>query len=351
MKNFNKFVSIILAAVLAMTVVSSCERSDSMSSVSSSDESSAAAGSVSASSQVAAWTPVTVKDSNGKSVTITKRPMKIVSLPVWSSEILFDTIDIARIVGISAWGDSAATSATADKAKAVKSRVESKNAEGIVALGPDLVILDTFNDADGALSKTLGEAGITVLLMSSPTDFDEIRNAIVTLATATGDLPKGAEIIGQLNNTLINIKTKTDTLSASKKLTAIYYEDSYGNAGMLAAYGKNSPFNAIAEAAGLTNVCDLADYTPVNKEKVVGEWKPQVLVVPSNIYDSNGQAVDEKGATIIAAIKNDPLLKSLPAVKNDRIFALSQKYSGSTSQYMSKAVEELAKAAYPDLFK
>ncbi|MHB1485480.1 MAG: ABC transporter substrate-binding protein [Saccharofermentanales bacterium] len=351
MKNYKKFISAALIITLALTVFTSCKSSEPMSGSSSSDDSSIAASSASAVSQVVAWTPVTVKDSSGKNITITKRPMKIVSLPVWSSEILFDTIDIARIAGISAWGDSAATSATADKAKAVKSRVESKNAEGIVSIGPDLVILDTFNDADGALSKTLGEAGITVLLMSSPTDFDEIRDAIVTLTTATGDLPKGADIIAQLNNTLIAIKTKTDTLPASKKLTAMYYEDSYGNAGMLAAYGKNSPFNAIAEAAGLTNVCDLADYSPVNKEKVVGEWKPQVLVVPSNIYDSNGQAVDEKGATIIAAIKNDPLLKNLPAVKNNRIFALSQKYSGSTSQYMAKAVEELAKDAYPDLFK
>lgn len=296
------------------------------------------------------WNVVTVKDSNGKDIEIANKPEKIVSLPLWASEILLDVVDVSRIAGISSWGDSTATSATAVKAKGVKNRVESKNAEGIIALSPDLIILDTFNDSDGALSKTLEDAGITVLLMASPTNFEQIRNSILTITLATGALDKGTLILDDLDSTLAGIKAKTDSLAASEKLTAMYYEDSYGNAGMLAAYGANSPFNAIAVAAGLSNVCDLADYTPVNKEKVVGEWKPQVLVVPSLIYDNNNQAIDDKGVTIIAAIKKDPLLAELPAVKDNRIYALTQKYSGSTSHYMVIAVEELAKAAYPELF-
>jgi ABC-type Fe3+-hydroxamate transport system substrate-binding protein len=59
--------------------------------------------------------------------------------------------------------------------------------------------------------------------------------------------------------------------------------------------------------------------------------------------------VDDGGATVIAAIKADQIMQTLPAVQNDKVFALTEKYRGSTSHYMVKAVEELAKLAYPDL--
>lgn len=343
-----KMTTISLVFAMILSTLTSCAPSGASSSTSSS----ASSASV---SEEAVWNAVTVKDSNGKDVIITKKPQTIVSLPVWASEILLDVVPVDRIAGISAWSDSPATSATAEKAKGVKARVESKNAEGIIALNPDLVILDTFNDYDGALTKTLSEAGITVLCMVSPTNFDQIKSAVTTISTAAGETDAGKAIVTDIDKTLSTIKAKVDTLPASEKLTAMYYEDYYdqtgANAGMLAAYGPNSPFNAIATAAGLTNVCDLTDYSPVDKEKVVGSWKPQVLVVPSIVYDANFSAVDEKGVTIIAAIKKDPLLSELPAVKNNRIFALTQAYSNSTSHYMVKAVEELAKAAYPALFK
>jgi iron complex transport system substrate-binding protein len=296
-----------------------------------------------------------VKDSNGNDIVISSKPKTIVSLPVWASEILLDIVPVERITGISVWSDDKITSATAAKAKDVPNRVESKNAEGIIALSPDLVILDTFNDYDGALTKTLTAAGITVLCLVSPTDFDQIKEAVTTLAAATGEKDAGAVIVQDIDTTLAAVKAKTDTLSTSDKLTAMYYEDYYdqtgANAGMLAAFGPESPFNAIAEAAGLINICDLTDYSPVDKEVVVGSWKPQVLVVPSFIYDANFTAIDDKGASIIAAIKKDTILAGIPAVVNNRIYALTQTYSGSTSHYMVKAVEELARAAYPDLFK
>jgi hypothetical protein len=54
------------------------------------------------------------------------------------------------------------------------------------------VILDTFNDYDGSLSKTLSEAGITVLSMVSPVDFDQIKAAVTLFPKLAVLLRRGA---------------------------------------------------------------------------------------------------------------------------------------------------------------
>ena len=305
-------------------------------------------------SQSEQWTAVTVEDSNGKQVLIETKPERIISLPVWSTEMLLDMIGPERLVGISVYNDAQALSANSDKAALVEARVESRNPEGIVALDPDLVILDTFNDYDGSLSKTLTEAGVVVLSMVSPVDFEQIKDSVGILAKACGAVEEGETITEGIDAILDDVATKTSALSLEDKLTVMYYEDYFdqsgASAGMLCAYGPQSPFDAIAKASGLVNVCDLDTYSPVDREVVVGNWKPEVLVVPSILYDENFNAYDDGGVSFITGIKADSMLADLPAVTSDRIFAIPGKYSNSTSHYMAKAVEELAKAAYPELF-
>ncbi len=299
--------------------------------------------------------PVTVKDASGQDVVIKSMPQSIVSTNVWSAEMLLDLVSASRIKGLSAWGDNEVLSATADKAKAVTGRINTTEPESIVALKPDLVIIDTFSDPDGALTKTLTEAGAVVLQMASPTDFSQIRAAIATLAAATGEAAKGQAIIDEIDAKLKAVSDKLANLSEEKKLKVIYYEDYYdqtgSNAGMLAAYGKESPFQAVADAAGLVNVCTAPTYSTISKEKIIGEWKPDLLIVPAVTFGQAGEVVDDRGATVIEGIKADPLLKTLPAVQNNKIFALTEKYRGSTSQYMADVVGELAAIAYPELFK
>jgi ABC-type Fe3+-hydroxamate transport system substrate-binding protein len=41
--------------------------------------------------------PVTVEDSAGNTVTITEKPERIVSLPVWATEMLLDLVDTDRL--------------------------------------------------------------------------------------------------------------------------------------------------------------------------------------------------------------------------------------------------------------
>jgi ABC-type Fe3+-hydroxamate transport system substrate-binding protein len=238
--------------------------------------------------------PVELVDATGTKVTLAAAPQSIIATPVWAGEMLLDLVDASRITALSAWGDAPVLSMTADKAAAVKNRVDISSPESIVALNPDLVIIDTFSNPDGSLSKTLTEAGIPLVQMESPTNFTMIADAILTLAQATGEVERGQAMVAEMNQTLETVASKVASVPADERVTVKFYEDYYDPTGnsayMLAAYGVGSPFHAIAEAAGTVNVCNVANYGPVAKEKVVGEWQPQLLSSPSSTFDENFKA-------------------------------------------------------------
>ena len=331
-----------IAALVAALLLSLAACADGGTPASSGDASTASIESVAAG-------PVTVRDAAGSDVTIEEAPQNIVVLPVWAAEITLDLVDPDRVAGISNYMDSSVTTALADKAAQVEKRVSSE-AEAILGLTPDLVILDTFNDTDGSLAKTLTDADVTVLTLASPVTYEEIADRISTLSQALFASEQGGRLVSDMQTRLDGVKAKVEQIPEADRVTVMYYEASYSADGMLCAYGEGSPFQAIAEAAGTVNVCAAPLYSNVSKETVVNDWKPDVLVISGVTYGADFSVSEDGGAAMRASILADPALQTVPAVENDRIFALTEKYRGSTSHYMAYAAEELARACYPDLF-
>lgn len=304
--------------------------------------------------------PVTVQDAAGDDVVIYSAPQRIVSLSVWESEMLLDLVDTSSIAALNPYMDSDIVTACADKAAEVHARVTNE-AEAIESVSPDLVLLDNYNDGTGTLTQSLKDDGIKVLKLNSPVNFDEIGDRIHTISTAVFAKDKGTQILQDMNDRLAAVKQKVSAVTTPVKV--MLYDPYSGADGtdtnLLYAYGKDSTFNAIAEAAGAVNVCTAASGSAVSKDTVADDWKPDLIVVPGIAYEEKDNEDGEEniftvsgdGGDVKEAIKNDSVLKSLPAVKNNRMVALSEKYRRSNSQYMAYAVEELAKACYPDLFK
>ncbi len=284
-----------------------------------------------------------------------KVPQRIVVLPVWASEMLLEMIGPERIVGVSAWGDNAVLSATSELAKQVPNRVASNNVEGILMLAPDLVILDSFSDFDGSLGGMLEGAGVTYLRAESPTDLAGVAEMLTQLGERVGAADKAAQMREAMQTTLDLVAEKVAQIPEDQRMRAMFYEDYYDpngtSAGMLCAYGPGSTFDAICQAAGVVNVCTAENYSPVSKEKIIAEWKPELLIVPGIRYDASFTPIEDGGQSIREGILADTILADLPAVRQQRVAALTESYRGSTSQYMAQAVAELAKLAYPELFQ
>lgn len=150
---------------------------------------------------------MTVKNASGSDITIQEAPKKIVVLPVWAAEMTLDLVDTGRVAGLSSYMDSSVTTALADTAKKVEKRVASE-AEAILGLTPDLVVLDTFNDADGSLAKTLTDAGVTVLTLASPVTYEEITDRLTTLSKALFAADKGDKLVSDMQAKLDAVKAK-----------------------------------------------------------------------------------------------------------------------------------------------
>ncbi|MCL2811514.1 MAG: ABC transporter substrate-binding protein [Clostridia bacterium] len=299
-----------------------------------------------------AWTTVALAtglvDGLGRQVVIEQAPERIITLPVWAAEMLLEMVGSERIIAVSAWGDDPAVSPTSELAAAVPERVSSDNAEGILALAPDLVVLDTFSAGfDGGLVRTLEEAGLTVLVMASPTDINTVMYALTMLGEATAAQEQAAQMVADMQGVLATVAIGLSKVPQGGFKTMMFYEGSFEHADMLCAYGPGTTLDAIARAAGLINVCDAPNFSPVSKEKIVAEWKPEVLIVRSSTMDENWVMNDDGGIANIAAVLADPVLAGLPAVQNQMVFAISDRYRDSQSHYIVRAVYELAKLLYP----
>lgn len=341
--------ALLCAAVLAASLLSSCSAKTK------SALSGGTKGQVSESETQAVSAPVTVQDAEGEDVMIYSAPKRIVILPVWASEMILNLVDTSRIAALSPSMDSDTLTACSEQAAKVNTRVTGE-AEAIVSLNPDLVLLDNYSDSTGALSQALKDAGEKVLKLDSPMNFDEIGARLDTISAAVFAKDKGEQIKQDMNDRLSAVKEKVSAVTTPAKVMVCeeYCGKDGTDTGSLYAYGKDSPFNAIAEEAGAVNVCSAASGSAVSKETVVNDWKPDLLVVSGITYEEDDESfkpVSGDGSEMKDALQKDAVLKSLPAVQNNRMAALTEKYRRSTSQYMVNAVEELAKACYPDLFK
>jgi iron complex transport system substrate-binding protein len=79
---------------------------------------------------------------------------------------------------------------------------------------------------------------------------------------------------------------------------------------------------------------------------MVVKYNPDIISLPSWYYDTNVNF--EK---LSKSIKDDKALAEVNAVKNNRLISVPYNHLSTTSHFSVLAVEDMAKAAYPELFK
>lgn len=283
--------------------------------------------------------PLTVTDANGDEMVLESEPQRIVSLTLGSDEILFSLVDKSRIASLTRYVEDEGISNIAAEAKGVAARTTMDMVENLIALNPDLIILDTW--ADPNYIKQLRDSGITVYAYKTPSNMDEQRAVITELAHVVGADDKGKDIIDWMDDKLSAVEEKLAALKPEQKLTVMDY-------GELGSSGKGTNFDDIVTRAGLINVISNAGiegWPVISKEKII-EFDPDIIILPSWYYDEKNSFVSMKDTLI-----NDQSLQTVKAIKNDRIISVPNPHISAISQYAVLAVEDVAKAAYPELFK
>jgi len=274
-----------------------------------------------------------VKDDRGVEVAFDAVPKTIVSLQPSNTEILFALGVGDKIVGATEFDTYPEE---AQKIERVSDSTKF-NSERILALKPDVVIAYTTGGDDENLNalKGLEDAGIKVFAIQSAKTFDDVYGDIQQIATVMGIKDKGDKLNDDIKDKIAEVQAKVKDVKEPKN---IYLEispkpDIY-------TAGSGTFQQEILDAANVKNVfADLNSWAKVSEEDVIAK-NPDVILTTVN-YEENSTA----------EILSRDGWNSITAIKNKAVYSIDTDISNRPGPRIGEAVELIAKAVYPELFK
>ncbi|MBZ2408423.1 ABC transporter substrate-binding protein [Streptomyces sp. L06] len=215
--------------------------------------------------------------------------------------------------------------------------------EKLIATSPDFVYggyPSAFDKGSGRERAALAKDGITTRLnvegcTDGPVGVKELRKELREVARTFGVPERAEKLIAEQEKQLA---ATAERLKGAEK-PAVFVFDS-GDSSAFTAGGHGIGNDLITRAGGRNVFADLdKSFGDVSWEKVV-ERKPEVVV----IYDYGGTPVAAKKKQLL----NDPALKDVPAILNER-FAVLPLSSAVLGPRVPDAVDELADQLHPDL--
>lgn len=274
---------------------------------------------------------ITIKDSAERSITLPSKAVRIVSLAPALTETLYAIG--ATTIGNTTYCNYPNEANTVQKIGGYFAK--SINIEMIVALKPDVVIGEF--GTHGSLYEPLTNAGLRVVLLKLDT-FDDIYNAISKVGQLTGNDKKAADLIATLKKRMNAVTQKVKTVPETKQPTLfweVWHEP-------LMTAGPNTFIGQIITAAGAKNIfADLTENWPIVSLEAVLTKNPMYI---ASTY-SHGSEMDN------TKLKSRTGWSSMTAVAQNRILLFDDDIFSRPGPRFVDAVELLAKALYPNLFK
>jgi len=270
-----------------------------------------------------------VIDFNNKTVNINSSN-RIVSLNGSNTEILFALGVGDRVVGC----DLSSTYPPKVKELPNIGYQYRLNAEGILALKPDLVIGRKDAKPPQVISQ-LRAAGVSVLLLEEPRTFGSAKSRIKTIGQAVDKVGRSNELINLLQKDLLALQSKLENLKASEKKKGLFmYLRGPQTALVL---GKKTGPGAMLELSGAINCSGkIENSQPMTAEAVVAA-KPDVLV----LFESGLKSIGG-----IEGLLKLPGLAQTPAGRNQRVVSIDGLYLSGFGVRSGRAALELFQAIY-----
>ena len=281
----------------------------------------------------------TVTDCTGTRMTFDTKPERIISLTISTDEILMDLVPKERIVGLSYLADDPGISNITVKSRGINGKLYANNAEAIVALRPDLVIVADFFKPE--MIQTLRDFGIKVCVYKTQTDMETVKASIREIAQVVGEVQNAEPLIEMMDRKLAEIQRKVKLIPAEKRKRVVYIKVNG------VSFRPKSSFHDICKFAEVKDATLELQYEQaviLSKEEVV-TLNPDVFVLADWNYDGKH---DPK--QLCKEIQEDPAYQTITAIKNHQIIALPGPHMQALSHYIVYAVEDMAKKVYPELF-
>lgn len=274
-----------------------------------------------------------VTDREGTEVNIPTKIEKIISTAPSNTEVLMALGLGDKLVAI----DKYSADIEGINTELPQINFSNPDAETIIGLEPDIVIASGHNKTGSTEDpfKLIREAGIPVVYIPSSDSIDGIYKDIEFIADVVNEESKGQEIIDDMKAKVDEIKAIGDTITDKK---SVYFE--IAPAPNLYSFGKSTFLNEMIEIVGAKNIFANEDGWISPTAEAVIDANPDVIITNAEYMEN---ATDE--------IKSRDAWENINAVKNNEVYLVNKNTSSRPSQNAIKALEQMAKAIYPEYYE
>ncbi len=207
--------------------------------------------------------------------------------------------------------------------------------EQLAALKPDVLFVSnmTLYDQSNPYQQLI-DLGVCVLCVPTANSIAAIQEDIAFIAAAMGKTAEGDTLIADMQAELDRIAAIGATVTDKK---SVYFE--IGAAPSMYSFGSGVFLNEMIELIGAENVlADQEGWLAVEAETIVAA-DPDVILTNVNYIDDP-----------VAEILGRSGWEGMSAVKNEQVFYIDNMASSLSNHNIVKALDQMAKAVYPDLF-
>ena len=208
------------------------------------------------------------------------------------------------------------------------------DAEAILELNPDIVIAYGYSPSEDPY-KSLKDVGIPVVYVTSSESIEQIYEDIRFIASIVGKEENGEEIINSMKNDIKEISEIGKTIKDKK---TVYFETS--PAPSLSSVGNSTFINEMIEIIGAENIFKNETSWISPSEESVLDANPDVILTKVDYVENPTEEIKSRDGW-----------ENIRAVKNNDVYYIDANASSRPTQNIIKALKEMAKAVYPDLYK
>lgn len=274
-----------------------------------------------------------VTDREGTEVNIPTKIEKIISTAPSNTEVLMALGLGDKLVAI----DKYSTDIEGINTELPQIDFSNPDAETIIGLEPDIVIASGHNKTGSVEDpfKAISESGIPVVYIPSSDSIDGIYKDIEFIADVVNEKSKGKEIVDDMKAQVEEIKAIGDTITDKK---SVYFEIS--PAPYLSSFGKSTFLNEMIEIIGAKNIFENEEGWISPTAEAIIDANPDVIITNAGYMENPTEEIKSRDAW-----------ENINAIKNNEVYLVDQNASSRPSQNVIKALEQMAKAVYPEHYE
>lgn len=207
--------------------------------------------------------------------------------------------------------------------------------ETLASLKPDVLFVSnmTLYDQENPFQQLI-DMGVCVLCVPSANSIAEIESSLSFIAAAVGKSAEGDALIGGMQAELDRIAAIGESITEKK---SVYFE--IGAAPNMYSFGSGVFLNEMIELIGAENIlADQEGWLAVEGETVASANPDVILTNVNYLDDAVGEILSRSG------------WEGVSAIQNKQVYYIDNMSSSLSNHNIVKALDEMAKAVYPDVY-